>query len=123
MKDHLPPEDCERLVKVLRMLSSPHEGESAAAGRRAHEMLKRLGLDWSDVIGTEKIVIVEKEVSDDDIVELVQRCRVHREELTVWEWDFCGSIAEGLKLWGSLTPKQRAVLDRIIVKLRAKGAW
>jgi hypothetical protein len=32
------------------MLGSAHDGERAAAGLKAHELLKRSGLQWSDVI-------------------------------------------------------------------------
>src|SRR3954453_10040876 len=46
----LTPAFADKLVKVLGMLGSDHDGEVAAAGRRAHSMLKAQGLTWSDVI-------------------------------------------------------------------------
>jgi hypothetical protein len=48
--DRLDPDALERLIKLLGMLGSAHDGERAAAGLKAHEFLKRHGLQWSDVI-------------------------------------------------------------------------
>src|SRR3954449_7874120 len=46
----LTPAFADKLVKVLGMLGSTFDGEVAAAGRRAHAMLKDAGLMWSDVV-------------------------------------------------------------------------
>ena len=53
----LTPDLAERLAKLLGLLGSDHPGERAAAGLKAHELLKREGLRWCDVIRT---------ASDDD---------------------------------------------------------
>ena len=42
--------NAERLVKVLNLLSSPYDGERAAAGAAATRILKDLGLSWGEVI-------------------------------------------------------------------------
>jgi hypothetical protein len=42
--------DRTRLVKLLGLLGSAHDGERAAAARKAHEHIKALGLQWGDVI-------------------------------------------------------------------------
>jgi hypothetical protein len=39
----------ERLAKLLGMLGSAHDGERAAAGLLAHELIRRHGLSWSDL--------------------------------------------------------------------------
>jgi hypothetical protein len=41
---HLPPALADKLAKVLGMLGSAHDGEVAAAGRRADAMVKGAGL-------------------------------------------------------------------------------
>jgi hypothetical protein len=48
--DRLPPDALERLIKLLGMLGSAHDGERAAAGLKAHEFIRRHGLSWSDII-------------------------------------------------------------------------
>jgi hypothetical protein len=46
----LDPDALERLIKLLGMLGSVHAGERAAAGLKAHELIRRHGLQWSDII-------------------------------------------------------------------------
>jgi hypothetical protein len=48
--DRLGPEALERLVKLLGLLGSAHDGERAAAGLKAHEFIRRHGLTWVDII-------------------------------------------------------------------------
>jgi hypothetical protein len=40
-----------KLAKVLGMLGSDHEGERAAAARRAEALRKKLGVAWDDIVG------------------------------------------------------------------------
>ena len=40
----------ERLIKLLGMLGSAHDGERAAAGLKAHELLRHHGLTWADIL-------------------------------------------------------------------------
>jgi hypothetical protein len=46
----LDPQAATHLCKLLGMLGSAHDGEVAAAGRKAHQHVRRLGLTWADVI-------------------------------------------------------------------------
>lgn len=39
-----------RLVRLLGMLGSDHDGEIANAGRMAHRLVQSLGLSWTDII-------------------------------------------------------------------------
>jgi hypothetical protein len=48
--DRIAPDTLERLVKLLGMLGSGHDGERAAAGLKAHELVRRHGLTWSDIL-------------------------------------------------------------------------
>jgi hypothetical protein len=40
----------ERLSKLLGMLGSTHDGERAAAGLKANQLVRDLGLTWSEII-------------------------------------------------------------------------
>ena len=46
----LNPRAADHLAKLLGYLGSDHDGEVAAAGRKANEFVRRLGLTWGDVI-------------------------------------------------------------------------
>jgi hypothetical protein len=48
----LDPRNLERLVKLLGMLGSNHDGERAAAALKANALVREHGLVWSDVIPT-----------------------------------------------------------------------
>jgi hypothetical protein len=88
----------DRLVKVLRMFGSDHDGEVAAAARRAHLILQKHALDWDDLV----IPVSQAKTRTDS------RHQREREELVEW---------------GRLTERQRAVLDRIGNKLKLRGCW
>src|SRR5690242_19311063 len=98
----LSPTDRDRLAKVLRLLTSPHDGERATAADRAQEMMRRLGLDWGQVIGgvIERVVPVtrrrDREREPDDL-EKIRRCEANSHELTAWEDDFIRSISQSLR--------------------------
>jgi hypothetical protein len=47
----MKPTDLDRLIKLCGMLGSEHDGERANAGRAATDLLKRLDLTWSEVLG------------------------------------------------------------------------
>jgi hypothetical protein len=47
----LPESLAHRLVKLCGMLGSAHDGERAAAGLKADQLLRENGLRWPDVIG------------------------------------------------------------------------
>jgi hypothetical protein len=69
----------ERLIKLLGMLGSAHDGERAAAGLKAHQLIRRHGLQWSDVVvATPAIGWREK----------AQACRAHLHLLTAAERGF-----------------------------------
>jgi hypothetical protein len=48
--DRLDRDAIDRLIKLLGMLGSIHAGERAAAGLKAHELIKRHGLQWGDIV-------------------------------------------------------------------------
>jgi len=132
--------DRDKLIKILRMFGSSHDGEVASAARRAHELLKGRSLDWDDLIirihsnssgssystGSSshyKKPEPEPEPRTDDEADLIHRCAERSKCLTAWENEFIESISESIIEWGHLTQKQRNVLDRIINKLKVRGVW
>jgi hypothetical protein len=48
----IPPEIRDQLNKLLLVLGSTSEGESASAAGMITKLLKRHGLDWHDVVGS-----------------------------------------------------------------------
>jgi hypothetical protein len=125
----LTPAFADKLVKVLGMLGSDHDGEIAAAGRRAHSMLKAIGLTWSDVIARTAPKPEQPQrpqrrwrrgVSPTDTAAL---CLQWSEVLTEWEVDFCRSMVGRRRI----SAKQADVLERLARKVeafaRATGEW
>lgn len=126
--------DRDKLVKILRLLSSDHDGEVAAAGRRAHSFLKTRGLDWDTVISAAPQRFYEEPPRqrryeppppppEPDELPLIRKARKLEQYVTAWEREFLASVEESLGKWPKLTEKQRAVLDRIIDKLKEKDVW
>src|SRR5262245_24617476 len=102
----LDPQFIDRLVKLLGMLSSAHDGERANAGAMADKLVRGHGLTWTDVIGS---VVSEragsrKSDTDDLNWRVMHRfCLDHRGALRGRELEFITSLSD----WrGSLTRKQ-----------------
>ena|SRR5690349_23728372 len=116
---HLPPVLADKLAKVLGMLGSAHDGEVAAAGRRADAMVKGAGLTWGQVIAPAAPQPPhrpsrrwQRPASASDTAAL---CLKWPEVLTDWETDFCRSIVGRRRV----SAKQTAVLARIARKVEA----
>jgi hypothetical protein len=119
----------DKLVKVLGMLGSAHDGEVAAAGRRADAMVKGAGLRWVDVIAPAAPRPEQPQrpqrrwhrpTSPSDTAAL---CLQWPEVLTDWETNFCRSIVGRRRI----STKQTVVLERLARKVeafaRATGEW
>ena len=66
MPDSATPLDRDRLVKLLNLTASPHDGEALAAVRRSNEMLQQAGRSWSDLFGAPSATVsAEKEGAAD----------------------------------------------------------
>jgi hypothetical protein len=118
--------DRDRLVKLLRMFSSDHDGEVAAAARAIHKLVEARSLDWDDLIidvrHPRRYSPPPPGVGAGE-ADLIHHCLECAECITAWESDFLHSIGASVVQWGRLTPKQRAILDRIVNKLRVQGVW
>jgi hypothetical protein len=102
------PETLDRLIKLLGMLGSAHDGERAAAGLKAHELIRRHGLTWADVI---QAPIAER-VSDAEHWRLdVEFCIKRANRLTPKERAFLLNIKTNWN--GPLTERQDAWLASI----------
>jgi hypothetical protein len=115
------PDLAGKLAKVLGMLGSEHDGEIAAAGRQANQMVRNAGLTWREVIAPAAPAPQQqyrpprrwrRPVSAGDAAAL---CLQWPEVLTDWETDFCRSLV-GRQ---STSPRQSEVLNRITAKVEA----
>jgi hypothetical protein len=118
----IPPDLASKLAKVLGMLGSDHDGEIAAAGRRANQMIRNAGLTWPQVIGPPAPQQQpcgpprrrwRRPASPSDAAALCMQWR--DEVLTDWEADFCRSIVGRYRI----SPKQTVVIERIARKVEA----
>jgi hypothetical protein len=125
---HLPP-DLAKLAKVLGMLGSDHDGEIAAAGRRANAMVRGAGLTWDQLLTPPDSAPESphrpprrwrKTASPSDSAAL---CLQWGEVLTDWETDFCRSLVGRHRV----SPRQGEVLARVVRKVesfvRSTGEW
>jgi hypothetical protein len=125
---HLPP-DLAKLAKVLGMLGSDHDGEIAAAGRRANAMVKGAGLTWDQVLSPVNSAPESprrpprrwrRPASPSDSAAL---CLQWPEVLTEWETGFCRSLVGRHRV----SPRQTEVLARVVGKVesfvRSTGEW
>jgi hypothetical protein len=105
----LAPDALERLIKLLGMLGSAHDGERAAAGLKAHELIRRHGLTWEDILLTTPETPKPLGWRDK-----LAACEAHQHCLNSRERAFVFS----LRRWrGTPTEKQLAWLDRIYENL------
>jgi hypothetical protein len=118
----IPPDLAGKLAKVLGMLGSDHDGEIAAAGRRANQMVRSAGLTWKEVISPTTPASNaspnpprrwRRPASPSDAAALCMQWRA--EVLTDWEADFCRSIVGRYRI----SPKQIVVIERIARKVEA----
>jgi hypothetical protein len=118
-----PPAFCAKLAKVLGLLASDHDGEVAAAGRRANALLKGAGLTWDQLLNPPASEPQQQQsraprrwrrpASPSDAAAL---CLQWRDEvLTDWEADFCRSLVGRYRI----SPKQTVVIERIARKVEA----
>ena len=76
--------DRERLIKLLGLLGSDHNGEIAAAGRMADALIRDAGVTWADVIAPETVqreLIDALRAENEELREKVHRLSVQRNEL------------------------------------------
>ena len=121
MMPALPPDATAKLVKILGMLGSDHDGECVAAARQATRFIKSYNATWEHVLAPQqpRPTPPPRPQSQGPVHVATARYALHyADRLTGWERQFLHSITERRRL----TPKQEARLTEIIGKLRAAGA-
>jgi hypothetical protein len=115
----LSPDLRERLTKLLGMLGSAHDGERAAAGRLAHQLVAGAGLTWRDVVAPKVLPPPQPSWREPETPqEAAAACIAFGWCLTEWELNFVKDIAGRPRL----SPRQIAVLERIVAKVRTVAA-
>lgn len=107
-----------KLVKLLGMLGSTHDGEVVAAARAAERMLKEAGITWAELFSDSQPVepvqasyeATHSDYYQDEIIRrMVDECIRYGEKFTKWETNFLHS----LKLQKHFTPKQISMLEAL----------
>jgi len=91
---------------VLGMVGSDHDGEVLAAARRAEAARAQARMTWPELLGV---------LPAADPHDLIIWCLDRAECLTAWQHEFLLS----LRGFTVISPKQRAILDRIAAKIEA----
>jgi hypothetical protein len=119
----------DRLAKLLGMLGSNSDGERAAAGRLADQLLRARGLTWKQVISVmsssmstttpARSAWTPNAASSPTAKELIEHALAHGDGIhSAWECEFLRSIRD----WpSSLTERQRRKLESIVAKVAARG--
>jgi hypothetical protein len=110
----LDPETASKLARICGMFGSDHDGEIAAAARKAHHLLRSRGLTWREVIALPARATAEPET----LGELCGSLLACSEILSAWELDFLTTISS----LDAISAKQRDQLDRVTAKVRAYRA-
>jgi hypothetical protein len=115
--------DRDRLTRLLGMLGSAFDGEVANAGRLADKLVRSAGLTWPDIIAP-ALPSPDHDHRDDtadplrgDWRAMATVCTRFPHLIDRWEWQFLS----GLRRFPRLSSKQRAILVRIVTRLRAAG--
>jgi hypothetical protein len=122
----LSPELRTRLVRLCGMLGSDFDGERASAGLLANRLIKSLDLTWEDVI--RQVVETkqqqrppwEEQQQDQDLPPSTKAkfCLDSGLMWNAWEMQFL----QDMLYRSRCSEKQKAVLDRLHDKAKAKAA-
>jgi hypothetical protein len=109
----------ERLARLLGLLGSDHAGERDNAGRAAHHLVQQHGITWYDVVVTHPPPDTD---ADTDPIGVDWRrtaaaCLRYPHLLNAWEAGFLARLMR----FPRLSCKQRAILLKIALRLRACG--
>jgi hypothetical protein len=92
------------------MFGSDHAGERAAAAAKADELVRRLGLTWTEVLTSEPRSLAAPAASAAQKLAFVRR---HLHALNDWEIGFIRDLAH----YRRLTPKQVNIVDQLVDKI------
>lgn len=110
--------DRRKLVGVLGMLGSAHDGERASAALKASDMLRRAGVTWAELIAPRSAVSLDPDAAHGNGWRVLAVAVLEYPGLLdAEETRFLKSILG----WRKITPKQADWLHRIAVKVAAAG--
>ena len=118
----LPADEQRKLVSILGLLGSPHDGEVLAAANRATALLRRHGVSWGDLVSQAAQAPPRQKAYrpphrgtiGDEHRMIFELCRQRPEAVTAWERKFLDSVAA----LTTLSEKQWVVLHRIFARVR-----
>jgi hypothetical protein len=114
----LDPHAADRLRKLCGMLGSAHDGERAAAGLKADQLVRQLGLTWQDVIVAPPIApdpprIRSWRAGESDWQRMARFCHARQGQLSLRDRDFIRSMIA----WrGAPSAKQQSWLIDLFVQ-------
>jgi hypothetical protein len=117
----LPPDAAAKLVKILGMLGSDHDGECVAAARQATRLIKSHNATWEHVLAPQQSrpTPPPRPQSHGPVHVAVARAALqYAGHLTEWEVAFLQSITRQRRL----SVRQETALSGIVQKLRMGGA-
>jgi hypothetical protein len=103
----------DKLDALIRRLSTDHEGERLATLAAIERLLAGRGLRFHDLADLVGDGIAHRELLQGDIGRVLF-CLSHAALLTDWEIKFCRSLLR----FSHLSPKQTALLDRLVRRVR-----
>ena len=109
--------DRTRLVAILGMLSSTHDGERASAALLATRMVRERNLTWGDLIGEPAETPRQHEERATGWRSDLALAQRHVSFCSAWEQGFIGSLARRR----TVSAKQQCVLTEIATALRERG--
>lgn len=114
----LAPSERSKLVKVLAMLGSNHDGERAAAGLLAMRILATADITWGELLGVDAAPRRSSAPEPCRRAETdLAACRRHPGLLSAWERSFVAGIIRRRK---PMTAKQETKLATIATELQRR---
>lgn len=110
----LDPRMAEKLARICGMFGSAHDGERAAAARKADQLVRAHGLTWNDVVCANKY---SARADYSSFRDQVRFCFANIDLLNQWEHGFL----LGIRKRRSLSDKQQRILNEIWNKVRDAG--
>jgi hypothetical protein len=125
----LEQKQLQRLIHLLGMMGSDHDGEILAAALAAQRLVKGAGETWESILAplsrdeqrswasSSRPEPERRSYKKTEPVyfEEVRACLERKNLLSQWERDFLESLLT--RDWPNLTEKQRAIVDRVKEKL------
>jgi hypothetical protein len=106
--------DRNRLVKLLGMMGSSHDGEALAAARLAERLRAAAGMTWAEIVKSKSSSLRSRSSLDwpKSTAQAIEFCIERVALLSTWDRNFLKSIAR--RSPRHLSEKQLGVLARMV---------